>query len=65
MQGQELRVWYSPFYADRMGVQILSNQSDLPPHLDDLDEEFQEIFSSVSKNFQIITLSLYIKANIV
>lgn len=53
MKGQELRVWYSPFYADRMGVQILLNHSDLPPHL---DEEFQEIFSSVSKNFQSTTL---------
>ncbi|XP_046664415.1 uncharacterized protein LOC124357058 isoform X1 [Homalodisca vitripennis] len=49
-KGQELKVWYSPYYGEKMGVQSFSKQPDL---IHSSDEEFQEIYTALQKEAEV------------
>uniref|UniRef100_A0A1B6GPU9 SET domain-containing protein n=1 Tax=Cuerna arida TaxID=1464854 RepID=A0A1B6GPU9_9HEMI len=49
-KGQELKVWYSPYYGEKMGVHSFSKPPDL---IHSSDEEFQEIYSALQKDAEV------------
>ncbi|XP_054261425.1 uncharacterized protein LOC128985678 isoform X2 [Macrosteles quadrilineatus] len=49
-KGEELRVWYAPYYAEKMGAHSFPRPSKL---IHSSDEEFQEIFESLQRGIEM------------